>query len=276
VLCCMAGRSALRQDLQGGAAAGARAGLAVRAGTARLVGFVANSIADSNRHHSIPGSPAGDLFGFCLRMNKHGLQPDATWTREAVEYEIRVRAQQAAREGVAVGFDSDGGIFVEPAEWLNLDRLAFRERLLEYVAVPVQPDDPFLCTGAEPIEEGPGLTHSPVQDARNHLEAVIDSVRRRQKLVGSDMDGLPWSQADRDDMADSAPAKGDAPRPAGLKDEHLDARDEALEDPRHRLEADVYIGVLPKEDVLFEKDRTLAYIHGQDRRERSIQMIAHA
>ena len=94
---------------------------------------------------------------------------------------------------------------------MNLNRLAFCERLLEYVAVPVQPDDPLFRAGAESIEESPRLAHRLVQEARDHLKAVIDSVRRRQKLVLSDMDGLPRRQAKRDDMADSAPAEGDAP-----------------------------------------------------------------
>src|ERR1700677_1692781 len=209
-------------------------------------------------------------------MNKHRLQPDTTWTCEAVEDEVRVGPEKAACERGVVRFHSDRRIFVEPAERLNLDGLALREGLLKYVAVPVQPDHPLFCAGAESIEEGPCLTHGPVQEARNHLEAVIDSVRRRQKLVGSDVYGLTRSQADRNDLADSASAEGDAPWPAGLKDEHLDACDEALEDSRHRLEADVDIGVLPKEDVLFEEDRMLAYIHGQDGREFSIHMVADA
>jgi hypothetical protein len=90
------------------------------------------------------------------------------------------------------------------------------------------------------------------------------------------MDGLPRRQADRDDMANGAPAEGDAPRAAGLEDEHLHTRDEAFKHARHRFEADVNIGVFPEEDVLFEEDRPLAYIYRQDGREFSIQMVVHA
>src|SRR5882724_9421263 len=84
-------------------------------------------------------APAAPSF-LARHMQIHRLDADATGPGEAVDDEVHVGAEEAARKPVDLGFHRHRDILEQPPARLDVDRLARREGLLEHVAVAVQPD----------------------------------------------------------------------------------------------------------------------------------------
>ncbi len=82
----------------------------------------------------------------------------------------------------------DALVAVDPAAGLDVDRLAGLERLLEDVAVAVQPDDALVVLRLEAVDEEAGPAEEHVGDALDPVEGVVDVGGRREELVLADED----------------------------------------------------------------------------------------
>ena len=119
-------------------------------------------------------------------MVVRALQPDPARPGEAVEDEVAgAAAEQAGLEAVDLLGHLDRVVAEQPAARLDVDRLAGLERLLEHVAVTVDPDDALVVAGEELIdEEAAAVEH--VGEALDPAVVVLDVAGRGEELVLAD------------------------------------------------------------------------------------------
>ena len=146
------------------------------------------------------------------------LQPDASRAGEAVEDEVSgAAAEQAGLEAVDLLGHLHRVVAEQPAARLDVDRLAWLERLLEHVAVTVDPDDALVVAGEELIdEEAAAVEH--VGKALDAAVVVLDVARRREELVLADDDSLAGLKMQRSDVTRRVAAERDLARRLGFEE----------------------------------------------------------
>src|SRR5271154_5871802 len=106
----------------------------------------------------------------------------------------------------------------QPASRFYVDRLARLERLLEHVAVAVDPDDALVIAGEELVDpETTAVEH--VREALDPAVVVLDGAGGGQELVLAHDDPLTRLEVERDDVAGRVAAEGDLARRLDLEHE---------------------------------------------------------
>src|SRR5579862_3905819 len=146
--------------------------------------LVVQEAADDAAEQAAAASALGIAASALLdrRVVVGALQADPPGTGEAVEDEVATTAEQAGLEPVDLLGHLHRVVAIDPAAGLDVDRLARLERLLEHVAVAVDPDD-ALAVGREELvdEEAAAIEH--VGEALDPRVVVLDVSGRGQKLV---------------------------------------------------------------------------------------------
>src|SRR4051794_1530707 len=162
-------------------------------------------------------------------MQVHRLDADPARPGEAVDDEIQVGTEEAARQPIDLGLHPDRGILEQPAAGLDVYDLARSERLFKNVAIAVQPDDAVTGIAAKPVDEEAALAEQHRRQAAYAFERVVDIAGGGQKLVLADLNLLASSQVNRHDVTRPITAEGDDARPRRLGDEDLHAGHHALQ-----------------------------------------------
>src|SRR5580698_1899627 len=113
----------------------------------------------------------------------HRLDADPARPGEAVDHQVEAGPEDAGGDAVDDGVHPHRGLLVEPAARLDVDGLARRQRLLEHVAVAVQPQDAVAAVAVEFVDEEAGAAEQHVGDALEAGERVVDRVGGGEKLV---------------------------------------------------------------------------------------------
>src|SRR5205807_9972063 len=113
---------------------------------------------------------------------------DPARTGEAVPYQVAAAPEHARPESEYLDVHAHVHVPVDPAAGLHVDLLVGGQRLLEDVAVAVQPDDALLLLGVEAIDEEPGRGEEHIADALDPVEGVLQVAGRGQELVLPDQD----------------------------------------------------------------------------------------
>ena len=147
-------------------------------------------------------------------MEVGALQADAARAGEAVEHEVAAAAEEAGLEPVDLLGHRHRVVAVDPAAGLDVDRLAGLERLLEHVAVAVDPDDALVIGGEEVIDQEAAAVHH-VREALDPAVVVLDAAGRGEELVLADDDPLAGLQVQRGDVSGRVTAERDLARRTG-------------------------------------------------------------
>ncbi len=212
------------------------------------------------------------------RVEVSALEADPARAREAVEHEVAgAAAEEAGLEPVDLLRHLDRVVAEQPAPGLDVDRLPRLERLLEHVAIAMDPDDALLIAGEELIDpEAAAVEH--VGEALDAAVVVLDATGGGEELVLAHDDALPRLQMQRDDVTGRVAAERDLPGRLRLEHQQRHPSEHAaLESLAERMQTDLHLRVLPQQHVVLEVDRHLPVErHVQHRDELAFEPVVHA
>ena len=211
-------------------------------------------------------------------MEVGALQADPAGSGEAVEHEVAgAAAQEAGLEPVDLLRHLHRVVAEQPASGLDVDRLPRLERLLEHVAVSVDPDDALVIAGEELVDpEAAAVEH--VREALDPAVVVLDAAGGGQELMLAHDDPLTRLEMQRDDVTGRVAAERDLAGRLRLEHQQRHAAEHAALEPlAQRMQADLELRVLPQQHVVLEVHRHLPVErHVQDRDELAFEPVGHS